>query len=407
MSCEQAKKLFSLEIEGELESKHQQWLESHMRDCDSCAAARRRFHEGVDALRSLPRHPVPRRFAEDVVEAAALSKRPRVATGRWQWAAMLVICAAVMFVLLAWQESRWRAADRQQKDDLRAMLRPQEADKPTTDTTAEDSVLAELRGVSDQLRALSAGVVDQDRQLAELVAAANERGLLLNNSIVAERELREADVRMLQSTIDTLTDRLAKLQRSATDGWAEQVATLGSQLRAGMNAIDERLQSVEDGWQHLQPLLARAELASQGDYVGAEAPSHDGTGAPGEGMDRLTNTETKDWLTQLADAEATAGPCRVLRRNGAVRLLVNFEHPDAVPTLLTLYRAGAPAESRLALAELDKLYGQRARSRMAAKREDRGFLDRIRGTGRVRDDADLERQRVDIYEDLWREDLQR
>ena len=112
-------------------------------------------------------------------------------------------------------------------------------------------------------------------------------------------------------------------------------------------------------------------------------------------------------LEYATEEEQTTGPCRVLRRNGVVRLQVNWDHPDAIATLFALYHSGAPEEGRLALEELDQLYGARAQRRAASRDESRGIFDGLlKSNGRVAE-PDAEAQRVEIYEELWRADRRR
>lgn len=460
MTCKQARKLFSPELEGELEPKHLQWLDAHLATCASCTDERQRFREALDALQELPRHPVPRRFAEDVVEAAKQRRGEAVASaavtsaavtsaagadaaatsattmsGRWQWAAMLLICAAVMFVLLAWQESRWRSWSRDQGVQQARVAATQGAatqDAATEELAATESLLAELRGVTRQLHALTESVAEQERQLDEIVVVTSDRQVevdtalnarlvahdqaheaALNRALDSERSARATEIVSLreafsQELSDKLSERWGNVRDGAGERWEQQVAAVSEQLRSGMAAIDERLRTVERGWRRVQPLLARAARISRGELADDTGPSPGVVGAPGEGSQLSSRVPPSavDWLAQVTEDEVTDRPCRIVRRNGAIRLQLNLDHADAIPMLFALYRAGAPEEQRLALAELDALYGERARRQLAGRREDRGLLSRL-FTADPAEDADLEQERVDLYEELWQADSER
>ena len=66
--CDQVRQFFSPYRDGDLSSAAEQEVREHLQACEGCAARYARFEDALHDLRTAPRHPIPRQFAQDILQ---------------------------------------------------------------------------------------------------------------------------------------------------------------------------------------------------------------------------------------------------------------------------------------------------------------------------------------------------
>ncbi len=305
MQCDEVRDLFSPLLDRDLAPEERVEAERHLRDCAECAQGFRAMRDAIGALRSLPRHPVARDFAEGVLERLHDASRaaPAVAAPA-RWAALVVIGVGIA---IAYAE-------------LRLSTLP-DGGAPIVD------VAPALERMEGLLRESERRVADLSTRIAEergAATAALERERRERSEVEAalDRELEELRRR---SAEEAEARAIAEAERSRTEReWAERLAEAesglvrtGRELSAGIARLEERLQALieED-----EERLVAAE--------GAAKP------AP--------------------PAKRAELPLQMLREGGKRTLKTNWDHPDAIRSLFDLYESGSSDWMPLAFSALDE-----------------------------------------------------
>lgn len=412
MKCEQARKLFSPFYEGELPPQYRLPLEEHLEQCDACTQRWESLRSAVGAVQELPRHPVPRSFGLAVLEAYQKpeSQRPegqqtdahrferegRPSHQRFtglRWAAIFLVGFVAVFLYVEWRLVR---ADR----DL--------ARVENAGVEESSQWHAALGQMTSQLEALGGTLKQQDSHLERLTGSLDEQKQTLASQAREMRSLSEEVAQQPEPTAkpDPRVDEL----RGALGSLRTELVALRQSLDEDsddprwnrVRDIESRLEAWEDQWQERwQGLVAEVQLLAQSrKHSPAKLSSEDGVLAA-----RARDLEMRWALHQREQAEVAQSPCRVERQDGRLRLLVNWDHPDAVTGLFGLFEGGDPGTRRLALDELDRFFAAEADAYLGEDRSPTafGFVGELWGERDPAPAVDEETRRVEYYRQVWNE----
>ena len=365
LRCEQVRELTPTAVDTPLPPEIQTKYDEHLESCSECGERAAQLKVGLAAIASLPRHPVPRSFAADVLSRVESSSdeasTPENSTTRSnsagllpsssrrrEWRALLAVAAAFLIgVVVAFfyfefryaeRETQWRLAQTEFSDlkgQIDGLVADVREDRTSSRERAEDSD-ARLVALAEDLAEFrrAAGEQKEAAQRFDSILAAIETQLTSG----AERD------RVLEQRLVELATNLETNAETMTDDSSEQPLQ-----PVDMIALTERLQALED------------RLTTIGDELASRS----------SGASPLL----------LASASDPGGvqALRMQRSGDQVILEPNWEHPRVYEMLFEVYERGDPDYAPIAYAHLERSFAKRAegfvaRSRQVASERDRGFF---------------------------------
>ncbi|MFN0059833.1 MAG: zf-HC2 domain-containing protein [Planctomycetota bacterium] len=385
--CDKVRERYSELYEGELPGAVQRETEMHIAACESCSAGFREFSARIDALRTLPRHPVPRAYGQGVLDRIqeSTAERRALPRGSWSigrrfglqfgWAAALLLAVFVF----------WRV------ENLRVEQITNELNSAWRTVALELGQSIEAKHAAET----RARTEDSTRIRAELATFAER-------SLENERELAN------------LTKQLRESPTPRSEANHEDlIATLRSgleELRATQHAFGAKLEVLkqfETGIaKHEQQLAAFAREADRrweqlGEQV-AELRTLAATRAVATRASDATPPRTRTSEPRVADAPLTIR----LGDSGSLRLVADLDDPQAINSLFELYATGDSELKHLALELLD----ERFRSELAAvplsdvtaQPKRGGILGVFANDATPTPPVDLAAKRMAAYREFWR-----
>lgn len=369
MSCAHVRDLYSPYLEGELDADDRAQFEAHVNLCEPCSERLGDLESAMGAIADLPRHPVPRSFAEDVLAkvaadtpGAAESARPFpwVAVGRWAAGVLLgiTLClAGIQLFMEVGPDPDVALVERQRTE--RQLQAIQGALEKLESSRREQQ--AEFRVDQEKARETLRALGESHKQL---------EGRIAENANALDRSSREREA-LLEQRIDDLAKMLVADRRSND-------AEIDSLKREIIIAISER------GMRDAEPTVAKSEATTEQEADAELAEGEGLTRPPGLGL-AVEYYWEDDHLVWQQDKT----------------------HPQYISTLFTIYdSAGAEASDR-ALWELDKLFAK-ATAHLGPESEENSLIKRWFGTEIDAEPVDpklVERERVEVYRKFWIEEL--
>ncbi|MCI0652450.1 MAG: zf-HC2 domain-containing protein [Planctomycetes bacterium] len=384
MKCDQAREWFSHLIEGDLPAAERTQVAEHIDRCPACGERYRRFERGIQSLRELPRHPVPRSFASDLLARPELNDGRQAALARagdavlprprsWKAvagsaAALLAVAAGVAVYL------EWRVSGVGGQRELLARIEAEHA--------------ANVRAVEELRSRHSAEDEDGSAQQERLLAAAAEENGRLARELQAQGEI----LRNLEAALRAV-EAEGRLARNESGGAGGELTALRSELAELASTL--RREAGEEA------KTQRGNLERLAERVGELAAA--GAATPGDARARTALAES--------GADEEQEPVLLLRENNRPVLRPDWTHSGAAPYLFRLYESRDPEWSPLAFQALDQHFRLRAQGFVAArvqrerKGERQGPIGGILGNRAEPAQAEDEESRlVQYYKEFWVEE---
>lgn len=397
IQCEQVIERFSPLLDGDLEQEVEARVREHMSSCADCAARWDHFQEGIEALRDLPRHPIPRSFAESVLqpEAPATPVTPgavAVAGAFRRWAAVFLFGMLLLFF-----HSEWRF--REARDEV-AVLRQ----RPAVDDEGRGRLAGLITDLDGQMASIDATLKGQRRRLDEIAAAERDQRSELHafsQSYLREEGDREQRILALrQDLVEFRTQIASWVETSSTDS---EVHALVTGLQKQMDDLEADARRAREVWEErLVMLQSHFERARASEVASAQ---------PSEARGSATTEEPAPWskraLNEGVDFSQDKS-CVVIREKGRLSLHVNWEHPDAVASLFSMYDGPDRSVRHLARSELLKFFAAQGITVSEESTEPSvlGFVGEVFGR-RADDDEpesdDPDRRRMEKFRKVWNE----
>lgn len=359
-SCQDAESWFSSRRDDDVPADVRGPLEAHLASCARCSDRSARFDSTLDAVRTLPRHPVPVSLREAVYEAwegreSESETSPTVSAVRWsRWAAAALILISIGG-LLGYLELRFR-----DMNDRLVEVRSAARD------SAENEVDPRWRAFELEIERLSGELAQQRR-------AARERE--------ADLGTRADDLR---AQLATVVEELEALRA----GRAEQRAAARNEERIA--ALEQRLETTWGDLVDWQRDL-RSRLQGVVAVLATPRPESD-------------SQDSRAVVARSAEPAPEERPVEViLAKSGSISLRFDRKDPLAIDQLFLLHESADESLRGVVVQQLDAIFGHRVPSPAAESEGDstlglRGmFATRVRDEGLEADEAG----RIQRYWDYW------
>ena len=406
-ACDRVRKLFSPFREGDLAAGPMREMQQHLDSCPSCHERYQRFGDALHDLRNMPRHPVPRQFAAEILEqihegseesqasqqsqgdGVVVSNRAEVTplhAWRWnaaRWAAGIVVGITLVLVWLTW-ERNVSAPDALTHADWKRL--------ETRLTQLQD-------GLEQSVEERDALVARQERSHLEDLKNLREQWSLFEKGSQEERRLMRESLAQLS---DDLGERLEALSSREDPLDRERVT------EEIMAALDQRLNRVDARFDKWQRELSEEMTSWRGRLGELEKATTElvraGRSPNGE---YLASRRTPERF--VSEVVTTDQPPRryaairfYLRTNGAVIWDADTEHPSYIANLFEIYENESGAVKESALAELDDLFAKPLASQGG---ESSDFLSALLLSSDDETEASSGSQRVEMYREYWTKEL--
>lgn len=359
-SCQDAERWLSARRDDDVPDDDREALEEHLASCSSCAERSERFESTFDAVRTLPRHPVPVSLREAVFEAweereGESAPRTAVSAMRWsRWAAAALVLISIGG-LLGYLELRFRDMN-DRLVEVRSAARDSAPDDGDPRWRAFESEIDRLR-----------------EELARQRSVAREREVDLGTR---EEELRV----QLASVVEELQELRA--------GRAERLASARNEERIA--ALEHRLETT---WDDLVDWQRDLRSRLQGVVAVLATPRPE-----------LDSNESRAVAARSVSPAREERPVEViLAKSGSISLRFDRKDPLAIDQLFLLHESADEALRGVVVQQLDAIFAHRVPSPAVESDGDstlglRGmFATRVRDEGLEADEA----ERVQRYWDYW------